>query len=169
MWRTCCAGPSRPRGRRSEGRRCRRRSLVMTGGGQVDFCAVLGVPRDASAVHIRRAYGRVARRHHPDLNPDPGGPKRLAAAARAYEVLSEPVARARSDQRLLPNRVPNRRSSSRPRRSPGNPPAVPVCARCRAVHGDPEMHALVALQGAGLNHSASAANGANRKIEGGWM
>jgi hypothetical protein len=31
------------------------------------------------------------------------------------------------------------------------------------------MHALLALQGAGLNRSASFANGSNRKIEGGWM
>ena len=89
----------------------------MTGAGRVDYYAVLGVPRNASAADIRRAYRRVARRHHPDLNPDPGGPERFGAAARAYEVLSDPVARARYDQRLLPNPVPIRRSPFRPRRS----------------------------------------------------
>ena len=55
----------------------------MTGGGQVDYYAVLGVARNASAAEIRRAYRRVARRHHPDLNRDPGGAERVAAAARA--------------------------------------------------------------------------------------
>jgi curved DNA-binding protein CbpA len=90
----------------------------MTGGDEVDPYAVLGVPRNASAPDIRRAYRRVARRHHPDLNPDPGGPERFAAAARAYEVLSDPVARARYDQRHLRNPVPIRRPPARsPRRS----------------------------------------------------
>jgi curved DNA-binding protein CbpA len=87
-------------------------------GGQVDHYAVLGVPRSASAPDIRRAYRRVARRHHPDLNSDPGAPERFAAAASAYEVLSDPVARARYDERLLPNPVPISRSSSRSSRSP---------------------------------------------------
>jgi curved DNA-binding protein CbpA len=80
----------------------------MTGGDQIDPYAVLGVPRDASAPDIRRAYRRVARRHHPDLNPDPGGPERFAAAARAYEVLGDPVARARYDQQSPPDPVPIR-------------------------------------------------------------
>ena len=94
----------------------------MTGGGQVDHYAVLGVPRDASAPDIRRAYRRVARRHHPDLNRDPGGPERFAAAARAYEVLSDPAARARYDERFLPQPVPIRRSAS-PSRWRRSPPA----------------------------------------------
>ena len=59
----------------------------MTGGGQVDPYAELGVSRDASSEEIRRAYRQVARRHHPDVNRDPGGPARFAAAARAYEIL----------------------------------------------------------------------------------
>jgi curved DNA-binding protein CbpA len=92
----------------------------MTGGGRVDYYAVLGVPRDASASDIRRAYRRVARRHHPDLNQDPRGPERFAAAARAYEVLSDPAARACYDERSFPHPVPIRRSPSRSswRRSP---------------------------------------------------
>ena len=94
----------------------------MTGGGQVDHYAVLGVPRDASAPDIRRAYRRVARRHHPDLNRDPRGPERFAAAARAYEVLSDPAARARYDERFLPRPVPIRRSRRRSQWRP-SPPA----------------------------------------------
>ena len=72
----------------------------MTGGGQVDPYAELGVSRDASSEEIRRAYRQVARRHHPDVNRDPGGPDRFAAAARAYEILSDPAARARYDNRF---------------------------------------------------------------------
>lgn len=72
----------------------------MTGGGEVDPYAELGVARDASSEEIRRAYRQVARRHHPDVNRDPGGPERFAAAARAYEILSDPAARARYDNRF---------------------------------------------------------------------
>ena len=81
----------------------------MTGGGQVDPYAELGVSRDASNEEIRRAYRQIARRNHPDVNRDPGGPARFAAAARAYEILSDPAARARCDNRL-PQSVPIRRS-----------------------------------------------------------
>ena len=82
----------------------------MTGGGQVDPYAELGVARDASSEEIRRAYRRVARRHHPDVSRDPGGPERFAAAARAYEMLSDPAARARYDNRF-PGPVTVRRSA----------------------------------------------------------
>jgi len=81
----------------------------MTGGGQVDPYAELGVSRDASNEQIRRAYRQVARRHHPDVNPNPGGAERFAAAARAYEILGDPAARARYDHRF-PGPVPVRRS-----------------------------------------------------------
>jgi curved DNA-binding protein CbpA len=81
----------------------------MTGGGQVDPYAELGVSRDASSEEIRRAYRQVARRHHPDVSRDPGGPERFAAAARAYEILNDPAARARYDSRF-PGPVPIHRS-----------------------------------------------------------
>jgi len=89
----------------------------MTGGGRVDPYAELGVSRDASCEEIRRAYRQVARRHHPDVNQDPGGAERFAAAARAYEILSDPAARARYDNRF-PRPVPIRRSP-RPRPAVG--------------------------------------------------
>jgi len=80
----------------------------MNGGGQVDPYAELGVARDASSEEIRRAYRQVARRHHPDVNRDPRGPERFAAAARAYEILNDPAARARYDNRF-PGPAPTRR------------------------------------------------------------
>jgi curved DNA-binding protein CbpA len=70
----------------------------MIGGGQIDLYAELGVARDASSEEIRRAYRQVARRHHPDVNRDPGGAERFAAAARAYAILSDPGQRADYDQ-----------------------------------------------------------------------
>lgn len=97
----------------------------MTGGGRVDYYAVLGVPRNASALDIRRAYRRVARRHHPDLNRDPGGPERFGAAARAYEVLSDPAARACYDEQFHPQPVPIRRSPSPSPWRPSPPPGAP--------------------------------------------
>lgn len=81
----------------------------MTGGGQVDPYAELGVSREASSEEIRRAYRQIARRHHPDVNRDPDGPERFAAAARAYEILSDQAARARYDNRF-PRPVPIRRA-----------------------------------------------------------
>jgi len=69
----------------------------MTGGGPVDLYAELGVSRDASSEEIRRAYREIARRHHPDVNGDPGGAQRFAAAAHAYAILSDPRQRADYD------------------------------------------------------------------------
>lgn len=68
----------------------------------VDHYGLLGVPSDASAREIRRAYRRLARRHHPDLNPRPDGPERFAELARAYATLNDPGQRARYDQTLRP-------------------------------------------------------------------
>jgi DnaJ-class molecular chaperone len=72
----------------------------MTGGGQVGPYVELDVSRDVSRVESRRAYRQVARRHHPDVKQDPGGPERFAAAARAFEMLSDPAARARYEYRF---------------------------------------------------------------------
>jgi len=69
----------------------------MTGGGPVDLYAELGVSRNASSEEIRRAYREIARRHHPDVNGDPGGAQRFAAAAHAYAILSDPRQRADYD------------------------------------------------------------------------
>lgn len=82
----------------------------MPEGATVDFYGVLGVPRDATAREIRRAYRRLARRHHPDLNSSPDGPERFAALAHAYEILHDPAERARYDRTLDP--TPPRRPSS---------------------------------------------------------
>jgi molecular chaperone DnaJ len=63
-----------------------------------DFYQELGVSRDADADTLKRAYRRLARQYHPDVNKDPGAEDRFKEISRAYEVLSDPQSRARYDQ-----------------------------------------------------------------------
>ncbi|MBX6351269.1 MAG: molecular chaperone DnaJ [Clostridia bacterium] len=64
-----------------------------------DYYEVLGVPRDADAETIKKAYRRLARRYHPDANPgDPTAEARFKEINEAYEVLSDPEKRARYDR-----------------------------------------------------------------------
>ena len=62
-----------------------------------DLYDILGVPRDASAEDIKKAYRRLAREHHPDVNADPQAEERFKEVAGAYEILSDPEKRARYD------------------------------------------------------------------------
>lgn len=54
-----------------------------------DHYAVLGVSRDASAEDIKRAYRKLARELHPDVNPDPATQEKFKDVTAAYEVLSD--------------------------------------------------------------------------------
>ncbi|MFZ9269873.1 MAG: molecular chaperone DnaJ [Prochlorococcaceae cyanobacterium] len=63
-----------------------------------DYYELLGVGRDADADTLKRAYRRLARQYHPDVNKDPGAEDRFKEIGRAYEVLSDPQTRARYDQ-----------------------------------------------------------------------
>ncbi|HIK56376.1 MAG TPA: molecular chaperone DnaJ [Synechococcales cyanobacterium M55_K2018_004] len=63
-----------------------------------DYYEVLGVSRDADKEEIKRAYRRLARKYHPDVNKEEGAEERFKEINRAYEVLSEPEMRARYDR-----------------------------------------------------------------------
>jgi molecular chaperone DnaJ len=64
-----------------------------------DFYEVLGVPRDASADDLKRAYKQLARQYHPDVNPDdPEAEARFKEIALAYETLCDPERRQRYDR-----------------------------------------------------------------------
>ena len=65
-----------------------------------DYYAVLGVRRDADVLRIRQAYRRLARRLHPDLNPnDRIVAERFQEIQRAFEVLGDADRRAEYDRR----------------------------------------------------------------------
>lgn len=58
-----------------------------------DYYGTLGVRRDASSEEIKRAYRKLARELHPDVNPDKEAQQRFREVTAAYEVLSDPQKR----------------------------------------------------------------------------
>ncbi len=62
-----------------------------------DYYGVLGVRHDADADEIKKAYRRLARELHPDVNPDPQTQERFKEITQAYEVLSDPGKRQMYD------------------------------------------------------------------------
>ncbi len=60
---------------------------------------VLGVARDVDEVELKRAFRELARRHHPDVNPDDAGAgERFREITEAYAIVSDPAERSRFDR-----------------------------------------------------------------------
>jgi molecular chaperone DnaJ len=63
-----------------------------------DYYEVLGVKKDASAEEIKKAYRRLARQYHPDVNKAPDAEAKFKEAKEAYDVLSDDQKRAAYDR-----------------------------------------------------------------------
>src|ERR1700712_3513969 len=65
----------------------------------IDYYETLGITKNASADDIKKAYRKLARKHHPDLNPnDKEAHKKFQQINEANEVLSNPDNRKKYDQ-----------------------------------------------------------------------
>ena len=63
-----------------------------------DYYEILGISRNADPEELKRAYRRLARKYHPDVNKEEGSEEIFKEINRAYEVLSEPETRTRYDR-----------------------------------------------------------------------
>ena len=64
-----------------------------------DFYEVLGIDKNADEATIKKAYRKLAKKYHPDMNPgDKEAEKKFKEASEAYAVLSDPEKRKQYDQ-----------------------------------------------------------------------
>ena len=64
-----------------------------------DYYKALGVDKNATPEQIKKAYRKLARQHHPDVNPnDKGAEQKFKEINEANEVLSDPEKRKKYDQ-----------------------------------------------------------------------
>ncbi|MDO5611618.1 MAG: DnaJ C-terminal domain-containing protein [Paracoccus sp. (in: a-proteobacteria)] len=102
-----------------------------------DPYAALGLTKSATDAEIKKAYRKIAKTDHPDLNPDPKAVERFKAAAAAYDLLKDPEQRRRFDAGEIDGQGqerPQRRSYREHAEAAGNP-----YARDYGFSGDPDL------------------------------
>ena len=76
-----------------------------------DYYKILGVEPDADNKAIKTAYRKLARKYHPDMNPEPGAEDQFKEVAEAYEALKDAGRRAEAltflRRELLPSHPPD--------------------------------------------------------------
>ena len=96
-----------------------------------DLYQLLGVDPGASGVEVTRAYRRLARLYHPDVDATTGAAQRFHDISRAHRVLSDPLARARYDADRAPRKT---RTATGARRESWSPWATSWTPRASMPH-----------------------------------
>ncbi|MCF3973711.1 DnaJ C-terminal domain-containing protein [Paracoccus salsus] len=102
-----------------------------------DPYAALGLTKSASDAEIKKAYRKIAKTDHPDLNPDPVAVERFRAAAAAYDLLKDPEQRRRFDAGEIDaqgQERPQQRTYREHAEAAGSP-----YARSYGFDGDPDL------------------------------
>lgn len=102
-----------------------------------DPYAALGLTKTASEAEIKKAYRKIAKTDHPDLNPDPAAAERFKAASAAYDLLKDPEQRRRYDAGEIDEQGqerPQRRYYRDHAEAAGNP-----YAQGYGFEGDPDL------------------------------
>ena len=104
----------------------------------MDFYVILGVERGATVADVKRAYKRLARRYHPDINPgDRMAEAHFRQIAQAYETLIDPDRRRRYDATGTTDQTqpgPISRSACTAPRRPRSGICSPTCSGSATNH-----------------------------------